>query len=100
MQSSTLTPPTYKKDGFTIIDVDVHAHDTPGALAPYIEMPWRKTLEYLSTLPMRYLDLPGYSPGLSLSPSFPNSGGDRRQTVTTAAQMRQDLDDLGIDIAV
>jgi predicted TIM-barrel fold metal-dependent hydrolase len=100
MQSSTLTPPTYKKDGLTIIDVDVHAHDTPAALAPYIEMPWRKTLEYLATVPERYLDVPGYAPTLALTPSFPNSAGDRRQTVATAAQMRQDLDDLGIDIAV
>jgi len=33
-------------------------------------------------------------------PIFPNSGGDRRTTVTSAAQMRQDLDDLGVDMAV
>jgi hypothetical protein len=41
MQSSTLTSPTFKKDGLTIVDVDVHAHETPAALAPYCEMPWR-----------------------------------------------------------
>ena len=100
MQDSKLTSPTYKKDGMTIVDVDVHAHETPAALAPYIEMPWRKTLEHLSTVPARYLDIPGFAPSLAPWPSFPNSGGDRRNTVTSAAQMRQDLDDLGVDIAV
>jgi predicted TIM-barrel fold metal-dependent hydrolase len=100
MQDSKLTSPTYKKDGLTIIDVDVHAHDMPAALAPYIEMPWRKTLEHLATVPERYLDVPGYAPSLAPWPSFPNSGGDRRNTVNSAAQMRQDLDDLGVDIAV
>ena len=100
MKSSTLTEPKFKKDGLTIVDVDVHAHETPAALAPYCEMPWRKTLEHLSTVPARYLDIPGFAPSIGLWPSFPQSGGDRRTTVTSAAEMRQDLDDLGIDIAV
>ena len=96
MQSSTLTGHTLKKDGMLVVDVDVHAHETPAALAPYCEMPWRKTLEHLSTLPARYLDIPGFAPSIGLVPSFPQSGGDRRTTVTSAAQMRQDLDDLGV----
>jgi predicted TIM-barrel fold metal-dependent hydrolase len=100
MQSSTLTRPKFKKDGLTIVDVDVHAHETPAALAPYIEMPWRKTLEHLATVPARYLDIPGFAPSLAPWPTFPNSGVDRRTTVTSAAQMRQDLNDLGVDIGV
>src|SRR6266852_4720695 len=81
MQSSTLTRPKFKKDGLTIVDVDVHAHETPAALA-------------------RYLDIPGFAPSLAPWPTFPNSGVDRRTTVTSAAQMRQDLNDLGVDIGV
>jgi hypothetical protein len=43
---------------FTVVDLDVHIHETPAALAPYCEMPWRKSLEHLSTVPHRYLDIP------------------------------------------
>ena len=90
MQPSTLTGHTFKKDGLFVVGVDVHAHESPVALAPYCEMPWRKTLEHLSTVPRRYLDIPGCAPTIGLWPSFPQSGGDRRNTVTSAAQMRQD----------
>ncbi len=100
MKESTLTGRNFKKPDMTIVDVDVHAHESPAALAPYIEMPWRKTLEHLSTVPARYLDIPGFAPNIGLWPSFPQSGGDRRMTVTSAPQMRQDLDDLGIDIGI
>ena len=98
---STLRGPISKKlKEFTVVDMDVHIHETPAALAPYCEMPWRKSLEHLSTVPQRYLDIPGFSPNLSVYPSFPDSGGDRRSTVSSASQMRQDLDSLGIDIGV
>ena len=100
MKSSTLAGHAPRKDDLVIVDVDVHAHETPAALAPYCEMPWRKTLEHLATVPARYLDIPGFAPSIGLWPSFPQSGGDRRNTVTSAAQMRQDLDDLGVDIGV
>ena len=86
MSDSTLTGHKFKKDGLLVVDVDVHAHETPAVLAPYCEMPWRKTLEHLSTVPARYLDIPGFAPSISLWPSFPQSGGDRRNTVTSAAQ--------------
>ena len=84
----------------TVVDMDVHIHETPATLAPYCEMPWRKTLEHLSTIPQRYLDIPGFAPGLDVHPSFPPSSGGRRQTVTSAAQMRADLDQLGVNIGV
>jgi len=100
MQSSTLTGHKFKKGDMLVVDVDVHAHESPAALAPYCEMPWRKSLEHISTVPARYLDVPGFAPTIVPWPSFPQSGGDRRNTVTSAAQMRQDLDDLGVDIGV
>jgi predicted TIM-barrel fold metal-dependent hydrolase len=100
MQTSTLAGHTVNKNGMFVVDVDVHAHESPAALAPYCEMPWRKSLEHLSTVPARYLDIPGFAPTIGLWPSFPQSGGDRRTTVTSAAQMRLDLNDLGVDIAV
>ena len=100
MQASTLEGHKIKKDDMLVVDVDVHIHESPAALAPYIEMPWRKTLEHLATVPARYLDIPGFAPNISLWPSFPQSGGDRRNTVTSAVQMRQDLDELGVDIGV
>ncbi len=101
-QDSTLAGRKPKKtlEGITVVDVDVHINESPAALAPYCEMPWRKSLEYLDTVPHRYLDIPGFSPNMSPYAPFPSSGGDRRSTVTSAAQMRQDLNELGVDIAV
>ncbi len=87
--------------GVKVIDVDVHAHETPAALIPYCDMPWRKSLELISKAPERYLDIPFFAPQMAVwSPPFPQSGGDRRQVVTSASQMRKDLDDLSIDIGV
>src|SRR5262249_38598919 len=100
LQDSTLAGHTPKKKGLFIVDADVHAHETPGGLAPHCEMPWRKSLEVLSATPGRYLDLPAFAPALNAWPPFPESGGDRRNTVNSAAEMRKDLDDIGVDIAV
>ncbi len=100
MKDSTLQGHTARKKDLVIVDMDIHAHETPAALMPYCEMPWRKTLEALSTVPHRYLDLPAFGPSLNITPPFPQSGGDRRTTVTSAGQMRQDLDELGVDIGV
>ncbi len=100
---STLENRAPKKlpEGVTVIDVDVHAHETPAALIPYCEMPWRKSLELISTAPERYLDIPFFAPQMAVwSPPFPESGSQRRQVVTSAAQMRKDLDDLRVDIGV
>jgi len=84
----------------TVVDVDVHIHETPAALAPHCAMPWRKSLEHLSTIPHRYLDIPGFAPHFNPWAPFPQSGGNRRQIVTSPQQMRQDLDDLGVDIGI
>jgi uncharacterized protein len=30
-----------------VVDCDVHVNETPGALAPYCDMPWRLSLEHI-----------------------------------------------------
>src|SRR5258708_31358092 len=97
---STITGHAPKKKDLFILDMDVHAHESPEALAPYCDKTWRVSLEALAKVPRRYLDIPGFAPALNATPMFPNSGGDRRTTVTSAAQMRQDLNDLGVDMTV
>jgi uncharacterized protein len=83
-----------------VVDADVHVHESPGELAPYCDMPWRKSLEVLANVPERYLDIPGFSSGAgSLSAPFPG-GHDSKRMVTTPEQMREELSELSIDIAV
>ena len=81
-----------------IVDADIHIDDHPAALAPYCDMPWRRSLELQGTLPQRYLSAPGYSPQLGLDPPFP--GGLNARHTSTAAQMREELDALSIDVGV
>jgi uncharacterized protein len=81
-----------------IVDADVHVHDAPGALAPYCEQPWRRSLEALAGTPGRYLDIPGYAPTLKLDPPIP--GGHAQRSVETAAAMREELSGLGIDVGI
>jgi predicted TIM-barrel fold metal-dependent hydrolase len=102
VQDSTLVRPKASRqlEGITVVDVDVHVHDVPGAVAPHCEQPWRRALENIGTLAYRYNDYPGYAPGMSPFPSFPDAQGQRRHIVTSADQMRQDLDDLGVDIGI
>jgi predicted TIM-barrel fold metal-dependent hydrolase len=81
-----------------VVDADVHAHETPGALAPYCDMPWQRSLELLADVPERYLDVPGFAPKLNLDPPFP--GGFNLRTVTSAAQMTEDLRAMSVDIGI
>jgi predicted TIM-barrel fold metal-dependent hydrolase len=81
-----------------IVDADVHVNDAPAALAPYCAMPWRLSIEALATTPARYLDVPGYAPSLKLDPPIP--GGHAARSVHTAAEMREGLAALGIEVAV
>ena len=60
-----------------IVDTDIHVSDTPGKLAPYCAMPWRKSLEELGEAPARYLDIPGYAPTLKLDPPIPGTPPSR-----------------------
>lgn len=83
-----------QKSGPLIADADIHASDSPAALAPYIVQPWRKSLEMMASRPHGYLDVSGYSPGLRADPPIP--GGHPKLAVKTAQEMRSALDDLGI----
>ncbi|MBI3942487.1 MAG: amidohydrolase, partial [Chloroflexi bacterium] len=87
-----------RTESIRIIDVDVHVHERPKEMAPYCDMPWRKSLEIMEEEPGRYIDIPGFAPSLRLDPPFP--GGSAARKVFTAAQMREDLDSLGIDIGL
>jgi predicted TIM-barrel fold metal-dependent hydrolase len=92
--------PKQKLKDMLIVDVDVHVNETPAALLPFCEMPWRKSLQALTRVPQGYLNIPGYAQAMAPWPIFPDSSGQRRKTVTSAKEMRKDLDDLGVDIAV
>ena len=92
--------PKQKLKDMLIVDVDVHVNETPAALAPYCEMPWRKSMESLSQVPPVYLNIAGFAQAVAPWPIFPDSTGKRRKTVTCAKEMRKDLDDLGVDIGV
>ena len=60
------------RDDLVIVDVDVHVNDTPEALAPYVDAPYRRVLEHISTLPRRYLDIPGYALRLAIDLPLPD----------------------------
>jgi predicted TIM-barrel fold metal-dependent hydrolase len=88
-------------DEVLVVDLDVHAHETPEGLLPYCDPPWREALANLTRIPARYLDRPGFavttSPPL-LGPPIPRK--QRDEVVLTAAQMRQELDALSIDVGI
>ena len=81
-----------------IVDADIHANDTPDALAPHCAMPWRKSLEALSNRHGDYLSVPGFSPSFKLDPPIP--GGPPPRSVTTAAEMQAELSELGIGTGI
>ncbi|MDQ0219414.1 amidohydrolase [Peribacillus cavernae] len=82
-----------------VVDLDVHVNDTPTELAPYMDMPWRKSLEHLKNVPWRYLSIPGYSPNFAENiPLWP--GGNDRMNVDSPAQMKKELSAIHVDIAI
>lgn len=85
-------------DGMVVVDCDVHVNDLPQYLAPYCEMPWRKSLEILGAIPQRYLDIPGYAPNFTVSPPYP--GGHPLMSVDSPKAMRDELDVLGVDYGI
>lgn len=90
--------PVRRRMGLRVVDVDVHINDTPQAIAPYCDNAWRQSLEIIGASPQRYLDIAGFTPSMFLDP--PIAGGQGKRTVDTAAEMRDDLDHLGIDDAI
>jgi uncharacterized protein len=81
-----------------IVDADIHVNDTPGALAPYCDEPWRRSLEELDGASYPYLQVPGFAPNMRLDPPIPGQHANR--SVPTAAEMRAALSELGIDIGI
>jgi predicted TIM-barrel fold metal-dependent hydrolase len=81
-----------------IVDVDLHGHETPEALAKYTPLPWRHAVENLIGVPERYLDLPGLSPRAEYMAPFP--GGIETRAVLDAEQMVDELGRLSIDVGV
>lgn len=81
-----------------ILDADVHVNDTPGELAPYCDMPWRLSLEDLAKSSYPYLLVPGFAPNFKPDPPIP--GGQPTRSVDTAAGMRKELTELGIDVGI
>ncbi len=63
-----------------VVDCDVHVNETPGALAPYCDMPWRLSLEHIeANEPVGHLDIPGFSPGnAAYEARFPGGHGATR----------------------
>jgi predicted TIM-barrel fold metal-dependent hydrolase len=87
-------------DDLLIVDADVHVHESPAELAPYCDMPWRKSLEGMSEIRENYLDIPGFSPGtVAYGPTFP-TGHESHRTVLTPGQMRSELSKIHVDIGI
>jgi uncharacterized protein len=85
-----------------VVDCDVHVHETPAALIPYCDMPWRKALENIKDAREWYLDIPAFSPGVSdgsYQAKFPTAHEGARM-VDTPEQMREELDEIHVDIGI
>ena len=67
-------------DDLFVVDMDVHINDSAADLIPYMELPWRKSLEISASAPQRYLDTPGFAP--QFVPWALMSTIERRTTVT------------------
>ena len=82
-----------------VLDGDVHLNESPAELAEYAEPPWDIALREIATIGGGYLSLPGMSPKADYRVPWPG-GQNRSQVVTNAADMRRELDDLHVDVAV
>ena len=82
-----------------ILDGDVHLNEPPAELAEYAEPPWDIGLREIAKIGGGYLSLPGMSPKADFRVPWPG-GQNRSQVVTNAADMRRELDDLHVDVAV
>jgi uncharacterized protein len=83
-----------------VVDADVHVHESPGALIPYCEMPWRVALENIKDVQEFYLDIPGFSPGTTAYEAKFPSGQEATRMVHDAEQMRRELDEIHVDIGI
>ena len=83
-------PERRKTDDLMIVDADIHVSDTPGALAPYCAMPWRKSVEALVRARSATSTSPASRRRMKLDPPIP--GGHAARSVRHAAEMRTGLD--------
>jgi uncharacterized protein len=96
----TVTGRRDRLEDILVVDCDVHVHESPAELAPYCDMPWRKALENVADVEEYYLDIPGFSPGMTWYEARFPSGHEGRRMVHTAGQMREELDEIQVDIGV
>ena len=82
-----------------VVDADVHIHEDPAALAEYVDPPWDVGLREIAKVDEPDPDLPGMTPRAEFRVPFPG-GSNRRQIVTSAAELRSGLDDLSVNKAV
>ena len=98
--AKTVTERKEKLKDLLVVDCDVHVHESPKGLAPYCDMPWRRALENISDVQEYYLDIPGFSPGMTWYEARFPSGHEGRRMVHTAEQMREELSEIHVDIAI
>ena len=91
------SPPERSATPF-VVDADIHVNDTPGALAPYCDQPWRMSLEALAGPPSPTSMSRATRPNLKLDPPIP--GGHAYRSVAPPAEMRAGLTELGIDAGI
>jgi len=89
-----------KLEDILVVDADVHVHESPGELAPYCDMPWRRALENIADVEEYYLDIPGFSPGMTWYEARFPSGHEGRRMVHTQEQMRKELSEIHVDIGI
>jgi uncharacterized protein len=89
-----------KLEDILVVDADVHVHESPGELAPYCDMPWRRALENIADVEEYYLDIPGFSPGMTWYEARFPSGHEGRRMVHTQEQMREELSEIHVDIGI
>ncbi len=89
-----------KLEDILVVDCDVHVHESPRAIMPYCEMPWQKALETIQDVQEFYLDIPDFSPGTTVYEAKFPSGQKGTRMVHSASQMREELDEIHVDIGV
>src|SRR5258708_22509057 len=82
-------------DELLVVDCDVHVHESPGVLIPYIDRRWRPSLELIKDYPETnsYLNTPGFSGGgmgYGHGPMFPSASPGPR-VVSTPQALRSGL---------
>ena len=79
-----------KLEDILVVDCDVHVHESPGGTRALLRHAVRKALENIADVQEYYLDIPGFSPGMTwYEARFP--GHEGRRMVHDAQQMREEL---------